>query len=62
MSGNISNSYSSSIRNSVKTIYVGGSSTSEVENNSFNVYGVNGKFHWTVHGKRTDIECRTRQG
>lgn len=30
--------------------------TSEVENNSFNVFGVNGKFHWLVHGKRQDIE------
>ena len=25
---------------------------SEVENNQFNVYGENGKFHWIVHGKR----------
>ena len=27
----------------------------EVENNSFNVYGENGKFHWLVIGKRHDI-------
>lgn len=30
--------------------------TSEVQNNSFNVYGINGKFHWTVHGKRQEID------
>ena len=29
---------------------------SEVENNKFKVYGENAKFHWTVHGKRHDIE------
>jgi len=29
---------------------------SEVENNSFKVYGENGRFHWLVHGKRHDIE------
>jgi len=28
----------------------------EVENNSFNVYGENGKFNWLVIGKRYDIE------
>ena len=28
---------------------------SEVENNSFTVYGENGKFHWLVIGKRHDI-------
>ena len=28
---------------------------SKVENNSFNVYGENGKFYWTVVGKRADI-------
>ena len=30
--------------------------TSEVENNSFNVYGINGKFNWLVHGKRHEID------
>jgi hypothetical protein len=30
--------------------------TSEVENNSFNVYGENCKFYWLVQGKRADIE------
>jgi hypothetical protein len=29
---------------------------SEVENNQFNVYGSNGKFHWFVQGKRESIE------
>jgi hypothetical protein len=29
---------------------------SEVENNSFNVYGENCKFYWLVQGKRADIE------
>jgi hypothetical protein len=29
---------------------------SEVENNSFTVYGENGKFSWFVYGKRSDIE------
>jgi len=29
--------------------------TSEVENNSFIVYGENTKFYWLVHGKRGDI-------
>lgn len=29
---------------------------SNVENNSFNVYGVNGMFHWIVHGKRNEID------
>lgn len=29
---------------------------SEVDNNKFRVYGENAKFHWTVHGKRHDIE------
>lgn len=28
---------------------------SEVDNNSFTVYGENGKFHWLVIGKRHDI-------
>lgn len=28
---------------------------SEVENNQFQVYGENGKFHWSVMGKRQDI-------
>jgi hypothetical protein len=28
----------------------------EVENNSFTVYGENGKFHWLVIGKRGDVE------
>ena len=28
---------------------------SEVENNQFQVYGENGKFHWSVMGKRNDI-------
>ena len=28
---------------------------SEVENNQFEVYGKNGKFHWSVMGKRHDI-------
>ena len=28
---------------------------SEVENNQFQVYGENGKFHWSVMGKRCDI-------
>ncbi len=28
---------------------------SEVENNSFHVYGENGEFYWLVHGKRHDI-------
>jgi hypothetical protein len=30
--------------------------TSEVENNSFKVYGENCKFYWLVQGKRCDIE------
>ena len=30
--------------------------TSEVENNSFNVFGENCKFFWLVQGKRCDIE------
>jgi hypothetical protein len=30
--------------------------TSEVENNSFKVYGENCKFFWCVQGKRCDIE------
>ena len=30
--------------------------SSEVENNKFKVYGENSKFHWTVYGKRFDIE------
>jgi hypothetical protein len=29
--------------------------TSEIENNSFTVYGKNGSFYWTVYGKRNDI-------
>jgi hypothetical protein len=29
---------------------------SEIQNNSFAVYGVNAKFHWIVTGKRHDIE------
>jgi hypothetical protein len=29
---------------------------SEVENNSFNVYGENCKFFWLVQGKRDDIQ------
>ena len=29
--------------------------TSEIENNSFTVYGKNGNFYWTVYGKRNDI-------
>ncbi len=29
---------------------------SRVENNSFTVYGENGKFYWIVHGKRHDID------
>lgn len=29
---------------------------SEVEQNKFRVYGTNTKFHWLVHGKRSDIE------
>ena len=28
---------------------------SEVENNQFTIYGENGKFHWSVMGKRQDI-------
>ena len=28
---------------------------SQIENNSFNVYGENTKFYWIVHGKRNDI-------
>ena len=28
----------------------------EIKNNSFTVYGENGKFHWLVIGKRNDIE------
>jgi hypothetical protein len=42
MSGNISNSYSSSIRNPVKTIYVGGSSTSGGGGGGIN--------YWTLSG------------
>ena len=30
--------------------------TSEIENNSFQVYGENCKFYWVVQGKRLDIE------
>jgi len=29
---------------------------SEVENNQFNIYGRNGRFHWIVHGKRCDFD------
>ena len=29
--------------------------TSEIENNSFTVYGKNGSFCWTVYGKKNDI-------
>jgi hypothetical protein len=29
--------------------------TSEIENNSFTVYGKNGSFYWTVYGKQNDI-------
>ena len=29
--------------------------SSEIENNSFKVYGENSKFHWTVYGNRHDI-------
>ena len=39
-------------------IYSGNNITlqvSEVENNSFTVYGKNTKFYWLVHGKRCDI-------
>jgi len=28
---------------------------SEVDNNKFTVYGESGKFHWSVFGKRGDI-------
>ncbi len=42
MSGNISNSYSSSVRNPVKTIYIGGSSTSSG--------GGGGTNYWTLNG------------
>jgi len=28
----------------------------EIHNNSFNVYGENGKFHWLVIGKRFDVD------
>lgn len=28
----------------------------EIQNNSFTVYGENGKFHWLVIGKRNDID------
>ena len=37
--------------NKVEQLY-----TTEVENNSFKVYGNNTKFFWLVHGKRCDIE------
>jgi len=30
--------------------------SSEIENNRFTVYGLNGKFSWIVYGKRVDIE------
>ena len=30
--------------------------TSEVIDNTFTVYGSNGKFYWLVHGKRNDLE------
>jgi hypothetical protein len=33
--------------------------TSEVENNTFNVYGKNGRFYWTVYGKKNDILVET---
>jgi hypothetical protein len=29
--------------------------TSEIENNSFTVYGKNGSFYWTVYGKKNEI-------
>ena len=29
---------------------------SEISNNSFSVYGPNGKFYWLVHGKRCDVD------
>jgi hypothetical protein len=35
----------------IKSLY-----TTEVEDNSFTVYGENCKFYWLVHGKRCDIE------
>jgi hypothetical protein len=28
----------------------------EIENNKFDVYGENGRFHWIVHGKRSNID------
>ena len=27
----------------------------EIQNNTFSVYGENGKFHWSIIGKRHDI-------
>lgn len=35
---------------------------SEVENGRFYVYGKNTKFHWTVYGKRYDIEVEPDKG
>lgn len=35
---------------------------SEVENGRFYVYGKNTKFHWTVYGKRYDIEVEPNKG
>ena len=43
----------------ITTIYNGKIVTlnaSEVENNKFSVYGENARFHWSVHGKRYDID------
>jgi hypothetical protein len=33
--------------------------TSEVENNAFKVYGKDGRFYWTVYGKKNDILVET---
>jgi len=37
--------------NPTKNVY----ETSEIENNQFKVYGKNGKFNWTVYGKKNDM-------
>ena len=35
--------------------------TTEISNNSFDVYGENGKFYWFVFGKRADIDVEVNK-
>lgn len=41
----------SSLQSTSQNIY----ETTEILNNCFNVYGKNGKFYWTVYGKKNEI-------